>query len=193
MRRAGLVAWFGLLACSLSCTDPRQPSGGKTATAEKLRGDALLQAKRENKRVFLLFGTPTDEWSLRFDRFHAQPDVRRILQRYFVLVRIDIIDTPGGENYYHECPSSGVPAFVILDGNGMMLADSGAGETNVGFPVKPDEVERYCTALVAACPTLTEAEEAALRDKLQAFAPGENPDRIPHRAGEDRGFYEPGH
>jgi hypothetical protein len=181
------IALIGL-ACGFGCIDPRQPTGGSIPTAEKVRGDALAKAKWQDKCVFLLFTTAgegaNDEWSDRYRQFLARDKVKAVFDRHFVRADIDVVNTPGGSHLYQECGGTGtIPAFTILDGNGMMLAESGAGDENIGFPVSASEVDRFFTALRMARPTLSAAEEATLLDALKELQPASssnpatNPDR----------------
>jgi len=165
------IALVGLAWC-LGCTDPRQPTGGSIPTAEKVRGDALAAAKWQDKAVFLLFTTASEEWSDRYRQLLSREPAKAVFDRHFVRADIDVVETPGGSNLYQECGGTGtIPAFTILDGNGMMLAESGSGDENIGFPVSASEVQRFFTALRTACPALTAAEEATLLDALEQLQP----------------------
>jgi hypothetical protein len=162
-----------LLATCLSCS---APANRPIQTAEELRSAALAQAKQEDKRVFLLFVAPPYDWCRPFDEFHADPGVGRVIGRHFVIAKVDVIETPGGEQMYLGLGANrGAPAFTILDFKGMILADSGDADQNVGFPHEPDEIDRYVTAVRTGCPEMTDDEVAALRAKLQSMrAPSEH-------------------
>jgi hypothetical protein len=168
------VIWAMLLTAGASCTRNRAPD--ITGSAEWLRDQALAEAKQDGKQLFLLFTSPDNEWSDRFDKFHADTDVRQVLDRHFVLLRIDRIDTPGGDYLYHVHGGQETwPAFAILDPRGMTLADSGSGAENIGFPVQPHEVEAYFEALKRACPELSDDDAALLRQRLNELRPTEAP------------------
>src|SRR5438034_6219269 len=123
-----------LLASGLSCS-PTHPD--ITGSAELLRAAALDQAKKENKQVFLLFTEPGSDPCKRYDAYHADPDVMRIIGKHFVILKIDVIETPGGEHLFGEHGDrKTVPLFSILDSNGMLLANSADGGQNIGFPTK---------------------------------------------------------
>jgi thioredoxin family protein len=163
-----------LLGC-LSCGPPRPPID-ISGSAEVLLSKALAEAKKSDKHVFLLFTSPTCEWCKRFDTYHSDPDVTSVLNKHFVLLNVDIEDTPGGVQMYGEHGGAGtVPSFSILDGKGMQLANSGDGDQNIGFPVGPQQVEIYFAALRTACPKLTDEEIDVLRAKLNELRPTEEP------------------
>jgi hypothetical protein len=98
--------------------------------------------------------------------------VSRVLDQYLVRVEVDIVKNPGGEALYQKYGTQrGVPAWTILNAQGKVLADSGDGRENVGFPYQPEEVARYVKALQKACPKLTEAEVELLKKKLKEAGP----------------------
>jgi thioredoxin-related protein len=78
--------------------------------AETLMADALAQAKKDGKVVFLQFGSPTCGWCKYLDKYHADPDVRRIVGRHLVLVKVDIVTNPGGDKMY-PCLRCGLESF----------------------------------------------------------------------------------
>ena len=101
--------------------DPKVP-------AEKLVDDAVAQAKREDKRVLLLFGANWCPWCR---RLHAAltkgPAVQKLLREKFVLVFIDA-NTRNDKNRnaaviekYGNPLRYGLPVFVVLDRNGTRL------------------------------------------------------------------------
>src|SRR5690242_265121 len=55
----------------------------RPSLAEKTRASALVQAKKDDKLVLLVFGIRGTSWSDRLDEYHADADVRRILEKYF--------------------------------------------------------------------------------------------------------------
>jgi hypothetical protein len=104
------------------------------------------------------------------DNYHADAEVSRVIGKHFVLVRVDIAETPGGEQMYLEHGGMrGAPAFSILDSKGMLLADSGDVGQNVGFPNDAEQVDRYLAALKLACPKLSDEEVVVLREKLEGM------------------------
>jgi thioredoxin-related protein len=158
-----LVAVFVSVAFA---EEPNQPS------ANQLRTEGLERAKTEGKQVFLIFGSQSCGWCKVFDKYHSDPDVARVLDKHLVLVKVSTDENAGGEEMYNEYGKArGVPAFVILDAGGKVLADSGDGDKNIGFPYQPHEIEHYFTALKTACPMLSESDVELLREKLKEARP----------------------
>jgi hypothetical protein len=158
-----LTAIAAIVAASFAYYYRPRPS-----LAEKNRDAALKQAKKEDKLVLLVFAVHSEGWSDRLDAFHADAAVRGVLEKYFVLKRIDV-EEPGGMEMYMERGPRGVPAFSILDTKGSVISDSGQGNENFGFPNSDNQVDRYIDALTAASPNLKEYETTLLRMKLEGM------------------------
>jgi Thioredoxin-like len=172
IRRAAILGLL-LLAC-LSCSKERRTD--ITGSAELLRSAGLKRAKDEGKQLFVLFTSQGCEWCERYDQFHADNEVSRVLGKHLVMLKIDVFETPGGMHMYQEYGGTNtVPEFSILDASGMLLANSGEGEAKIGFPAKPREIERYFAALKTACPSLSEEDANLLSDKLSMLRPEEMP------------------
>jgi Thioredoxin-like len=169
MRRA--VVLVALLVSCGSCLGPPQPRMGPTA-AEAILSSAKIRARREGKQVFLLFVAPACEWCDCFDRYHGDPEVSRIIDKHFVLAKVDVKATGGGEQMYLEHGNvRGAPAFTLLDDHGAFLAGSGDASDNIGFPANEEEIDRYFECLKIACPTLTVDDMVVLRKKLEETRP----------------------
>lgn len=148
----------------------------KGPPADSLLADALALAKKEHKVVFLQFGSPTCGWCKYLDKYHADVDVRRILGRHLVIVKVDIVTNPGGDTMYEKYGEQrGVPAFTFLDAGAKALSDSGDKGKNVGFPYEPKEIEEYFKAFKTACPKLDDAEVDLLTRKLKEIGPKRQP------------------
>jgi thioredoxin-related protein len=174
MTRRIVVVGVLLVACT-SCLGTSHPRIVPTV-AENLLESAKTQAKKEGKRVFLLFTAPDSEWCECYERYHADSEVSRIIQKHFALAKIDVKETPGGEQMYLvNGMVRGVPAFTLLDHDGMFLATSGDAD-NIGFPSDAEQIDRYFECLKAACPNLTAEETAVLRQKLEEIRPKEPAD-----------------
>ena len=144
----------------------------KGPPADELLTEALAKAKKDDKQVFLIFGSPTCGWCKYFDKYHADAEVEKVVGKYFVLVKVDVVTNPGGEEMYKKYGSDrGVPAWTVLAPDTKVLTDSGNGRDNVGFPYEDKEVERYIKAIRAAVPKMTDAEAALLVKKLHDVGP----------------------
>lgn len=144
--------------------------------ADSLLADALAQAGRDNKVVFLQFGSPTCGWCKYLDKFHADPEVKRIIGKHLVIVKVDIVTNPGGDAMYEKYGEQrGVPAFTFLSRDAKVLSDSGDKGRNIGFPYEPKEIDDYFKAFRTACPKLSDADVALLTRKLMESGPKREP------------------
>ena len=137
---------------------------------------AIAAAGRDGKDVFLYFTAPWCPWCHRLGEFLARKDVAAILNDSFVIVAVDIERTRDGKEImarYRGNDETGIPYFVILapDGNGNgdthKLADAIGPDGNVGFPVEPQEIDYFLTALRKGTDISTK-EETTLRSEFKA-------------------------
>ena len=160
------------LVAAWLCVARAEEANKPMPSAEELRSSGLVQAGKEEKQLFLIFGSPGCGWCKVFDKYHADEKVSRVLTKHLVIVKVDTAANAGGQEMYDEYGKArGVPAFVILDKDGKTLADSGDEGENIGFPFQPHEIDRYFKALKKACPKLSDAEAEILKDKLMEVRP----------------------
>ena len=136
--------------------------------------DGLAQARKDSKVVFLAYGSPTCGWCKYLDQYHARPAVAKVLAKHLVLVKVDVVENPGGAELYkqHTPSPGGVPVWVILSPDGKVLANSFEdGKKNVGFPYEPNEITHYEKAMRSALPKLTNDEMAELIKELKEAGP----------------------
>lgn len=139
---------------------------------QKILDAGLAAAKKEGKVVFLHFGAPWCGWCHRMENWMAQPEVKTILAKQFVDVKIDTDRNTGGKEIFAKyCGTDkmGIPWFVFLDEANKPLADSMSGEKgNVGFPSADEEIAHFETMLKKAAPKLSEGDVKALLASLKA-------------------------
>lgn len=169
MVRAVLLVVLLASAPPVRADDPKKEEKGPPAAA--LLADGLAKAKKDDKRVFLVFGSPTCGWCRYLDKYHADAEVEKVVGKYFVIVKVDVVTNPGGEEMYKKYGADrGVPAFTVLDADAKVLADSGDGDKNVGFPYEDKEIEHYVKVLRTATKA-TDAEVDLLVKKLREIGP----------------------
>ena len=139
--------------------------------AEKMLADALLKAKAENKRVFLIFSA---SWCGPCRRLARLLDTQKAeLERHYVFVKLDIDRDEHAESLrdrYPESKNGGIPWFAILDAAGKELITSDmpeprhrAGYSNIGFPDTQKGIAHFIDMLKQTAPHLSEAVIAELR------------------------------
>ena len=118
--------------------------------AEAVLRDGLARASSEDKRVFLTFGAPWCGWCHQLADWLAQPEIASILDRDFVIVRIDIDRMTHGKDVltkFRPSEKGGIPWFAVLDAKGKSLGTSDGPQGNIGYPFKPEEIDHFMTLI----------------------------------------------
>lgn len=123
---------------------PKADIYDEKADAEKLVADALAVAKRENKRVLLMFGGNWCGWCHKLHAvFKADAEIARTLSHEYVLVMIDTA-APKAEQviarYEPGIRSGGVPYLTVLDADGKLVANQATGPLEEGDHHDPTKV-----------------------------------------------------
>lgn len=151
-----LVTYLGVIS-GLKASEP---------TAETVLSQAAQEASATRRSILLTIGHSRCGWCLRFDAYYKRPAVRRILEKYFVVAKIDSIKMEDGKLVFSRFAQPGTPAWVILSPELHAVADSFRNQKNVGYPSMPDEVQYYLDGLRKAQPNLTDTELATLASQL---------------------------
>lgn len=139
------------------------------AARDALEG-ACTKAAAESKLVFMKSGFPECGWCRVFDRYHQTPEVKAILEKYFVIIAIDTKNMPDGKATFGNYAKPGAPSWVILGPNKAVLVDSYSPAGNVGYPLEPDETAHYLMALKKAAPAIAQQELDALAKHIRKTA-----------------------
>jgi thioredoxin-related protein len=140
--------------------------------ADALVREALLRASSDDKRLFLAFSTPGCGWCHRLSDFLAQPEIAALLDRDFLVLKVDIRRMKNGEevmNRYRPKESQGVPWYVILDAKGATKGTADASIGNIGYPLEPKEIDAFVT-LIESQGKLQPAQISDLRKGLEKAA-----------------------
>jgi thioredoxin-related protein len=136
----------------------------------------LKKAVAQNKSVFIVFGFHACGWCQRFEEYHHDPGVKRILDRYFLVTYIDYSRTPGGKDLYARFAGAGAPSWSIFEPSGRVIINSEApqrgvknGKSNIGYPKGNYNINYYLQALKKGAPGISSGECALLARKLQEY------------------------
>jgi len=183
--------WSGAtLACLFTVCPPllnaAAPDGGPSASA--ILRAAEEQAQAQHKAILVAFGASWCGNCRLYDRFLADPQMHALLSRAFVFASMDTgerandpkhADTPGGPAFEDSVggKDAGWPFLVMLDANGRRIVDSNrpdpadkAGQSNIGYPVAPQEVDWFVEMLRRAAPSLSQQDLASVHSWLTAHA-----------------------
>jgi thioredoxin-related protein len=143
----------------------------KNATA--LLEEALSRAAADDKRIFLRFGAPSCGWCHRLDDWVARPEVSAILERDFLVLKVDIDRMTAGKDvmkrFRGQAPG-GIPWYVILDSNGKSLGTADAPGQNIGYPLEPKEIDAFLGLLKGQCRHIEAGQLERLRHSLEEAA-----------------------
>jgi uncharacterized protein YyaL (SSP411 family) len=143
--------------------------------AKAVLGDALNRASSEDKKVFLSFGAPWCGWCHRLENFLARPQIAAIMERDFVVAKIDVDRMTSGKDVMaryrsQESRSGGIPWFVILDPRGEKLATSDALDgpnKNIGYPATAKEIAAFMGIIEAQHRRIDDGQVKTLRQELE--------------------------
>lgn len=139
--------------------------------AKDLLRAGKARAAAEGKRVFLHFGAPWCGNCHQLERWMARDDVRPLLAREFVDLKIDIDRTQGGRRLLDRTRTGepgGIPRFTFLAPDGTKLVESNRADgRNVGFPTSAEDLAHVRTMLETGAVHLTADDVDALIDTLR--------------------------
>jgi hypothetical protein len=156
-----------LLACcllgsfALAVDKPKFDAGA----AAKVLDEAVAKAHSEGKLVFLKSGFPECGWCNIFDKYHGFPETKAIVEKHYVVAKIDTSYMPDGKEIFSKYAKPGAPSWVIISAEKKVVIDSYADSGNVGYPIEPHEIAHYRKALKQATPKITDQE----LDQLEAL------------------------
>lgn len=137
----------------------------------------LKQAGREHRKVFMVLGFTGCGGCKLFEKYHSDPGVKAILNKYFIVTYIDYKKTPGGKELYAKYASTAAPSWTIFDPDGNVLVNSDAPvpgikdtKANIGYPAGRREIGYYLSALKLAAPEMKKSECGFLADRLTSVS-----------------------
>jgi len=169
----------GLLLVILSAN----PAPAATPSADEVMTAARKQAAEGKKAIFLHFGASWCVWCHRLDAFLDRPEVKPVIARYFVPVKLVVqeqaankaLENAGADALLAQLGGpAGLPYFALLDAKGGEISNSKmppatAGPAqNIGFPSEPAEVTWFLKKLREAAPGMTDAEARVIEQGLAA-------------------------
>jgi len=142
------VTLFGWLCClSVFAADVRKatrpPIYDEKADGSKQIAEALVSAKKENKRVLVQFGANWCGWCHKLhDLFRTDPKVAAVLKENYVVVMVDVNQNHNAEmnKRYGNPMRFGLPVVVILDAEGQPLVTQDTGKLEEGDHHDPAKV-----------------------------------------------------
>ena len=159
-------------------------AGQQRPSADQVLTEAKSAAAAQHKQIFLVFRASWCAPCRQMDKFIEDPNIRLILEKYFVMALLSIeeergkhpeLNSPGGERLVADFggQDAGVPFLVILDDKGQLLINSNRpvkgkpkGE-NVGYPALPVEIDWFMQMLRKTVPVLAEPDARTIENWLR--------------------------
>ncbi|MHC5024945.1 MAG: thioredoxin family protein [Planctomycetota bacterium] len=139
-------------------------------SAASVLNEALAEAARQDKLVFLHFGAPWCGWCHKLEAWLARKDVAAALAKDFVEVKIDQDRMIGGKELQKQIKANaggGIPWFAFLDPDGTVVAHSDVPEIgNLGCPHSPEEIDAFRALLRSVRTELTDEDIDRITNSL---------------------------
>lgn len=157
----------------------------KPQSVEHILKQAQLQAKEENKNVFVLFTASWCSWCKKMKATMEDPSIEKLFNDNYVIKYIvtlerktkKSLENPGSEELLNKYggKNQGIPYYLIFNPQGNLLADSkmvknkevlkGEG-SNIGCPGTPYEIDAFAYKLKETS-TLTDKELILIASKFK--------------------------
>jgi thiol-disulfide isomerase/thioredoxin len=175
MRLITTIVVCVLLTCTASAASP-------PASVDQVLAGAQAQAASQHKLVFFVFGASWCGPCHALDRFLSAPDIRTIIEKYFVLAEVHIqeemgkhpeLNTPGADKLAAKLgDSEGIPFLVVFDAAGAPIVNSnrplkGGGSANIGYPDTPEEIDWFMAMLKKSVPGMSAADVQTIETWLR--------------------------
>lgn len=154
------------------------------ASADEVMKEAFASAKKENKKVLVMFHASWCGWCHKMDTSLNDPSIKKFFDENFVIRHLVVLESKGKQNLEnpgalemiakHEGKDQGIPFWLIFDKDEKFLFDSRMTETvngveklqNVGCPASKQEVE-YFISVLKKTTSLKEDELEKIRTRFR--------------------------
>ena len=138
-----LALWVAAFAAGEQAKPKREPIYAEDGKGMERIEQALVAAKRENRRVLLKIGGNWCPWCYKLhDLFHTDKAIQRILSEEYELVLIDNrVDKPVFEKW--RIKPNGYPYLAVLDLAGKKVTEQETGSLEIGDKHDPNKVKTF--------------------------------------------------
>ena len=130
-------------------------------SSEEIMKEAFVSAKKQNKKVLVMFHASWCGWCHKMDTSLNDASVKKFFDDYFVIRHLVVFESKGKENLEnsgalemlerHEGKDQGIPFWLIFDKDEKFLFDSRMPASvngtvklqNTGCPASKEEVEYF--------------------------------------------------
>ena len=179
---------LGAAALLALTPSPARAAAARPSAAAVLNA-AEVEAAREHKNVFLIFGASWCPWCHRLDALLSDPTLKPFFDRNYVIAQIDGLEAPaqlGLENpgwkdlmATYSATGQGIPYWLFLDPKGNILvtcrspfdSDSKGVPGSIGFPDKnqPKDLALFVEDIKGSAPHYEASFDTDLRAYLKSL------------------------
>lgn len=152
------------------------------ASADEIMKDAFATAKKQNKKVLVIFHASWCGWCHKMDTSLNDLSVKKFFDDNFVICHLVVFESKGKENLEnpgglemitrYNGKDQGIPFWLVFDKDENFLADSRMPVTtreklqNTGCPASSEEVE-YFISVLKKTTALKEEELGVIRKRFR--------------------------
>jgi len=184
MKSHSISAILGIFSLAVLATpvigqEPSTATPPPPKPAQQMLTKSLGTTAKQHKPTLVIFHATWCGWCHRLDDLMAQPPIKKIFDKNFVVLHLDVMENgekvaqyenPGGKDLMTKLggEKSGLPYYAWLDEKGSKLADSNAmpKDANIGYPGSAQEIDTFMALIKKTAPHLTAADETTLHDAL---------------------------
>ena len=133
---------------------------------------AFAQAKKENKKVFIMFHASWCGWCKKMEKNMQDPAIKKYFDDNYITAFLTVQESPKNKSLEnpgaaellskYKAQNSGIPFWVILDADGNMLENAfNSDGQNLGCPASTEEVAEF-TAKLKKTSKLNDTQLAAI-------------------------------
>jgi thioredoxin-related protein len=152
-------------------------SAQQIPSADVVLKGARARAKKENKKLMVIFHASWCGWCHKMDTALNDPSVKSFFDKNYVVTHLTIDESPDKKNLENAGAKElnekwggkdqGIPFWVIMDADGKVLADSQREPgKNVGCPATAEEVAHFIKVLKRTS-SITDEEIAAVEKRFR--------------------------
>jgi thioredoxin-related protein len=141
--------------------------------ARNVMKEALEQARKEKKLLFVHFGTPGCSWCRQLEALLERKEMAAVFGKQFLDVKLDLERMTHGHEVQTglaEKHGGGVPWYAVVDAAGKTLATSDGPRGNTGYPVTEEEIAHFMNVVKTTGAKLEPADLLLIESTVRARA-----------------------
>lgn len=174
-----LLAVCSIVGCSSKTSEVAEDSSNESSTASvldvppvdasDLLETTLVEAKRQNKNVIVVFDGPSCGWCMVLKKFLAKQ--AKLFDQDYIVLQIDQVRMKNGEVVKAKFTADkSIPWTAIVDPDGEVLCTSVGDKGNIGCPIANDERKHFISMIEQSAIRLAPSDFEKIAQELDNFA-----------------------